>query len=447
MKKIMARIGLLPVGIVAVATLAASFLVVSPAMTASRASASTPTPPASPAVAGSPAQKATPTDTGTPTPTPSSTDTGTPTPTPSSTDTGTPTPTASPSPLKIVSISPAGKAVNVSPAAGVRVVFSAALAATTRDPVLVPKVPGHWKIVAGGTTLLFVPTGHLPVYARVHLGVPGGPGGVRGADGGTLARSHTLYFTVGGPSSTARLQQFLAELGYLPLRFRLAVSAPASGSAAGSATTKQYVSALAREPHNLDLISLAPLKGAFSWRYKHIPASLRALWHRGNYTVLIKGAVMEFESDHKLSTDGTVGREVWTALLKATSRHNATKRVYDYIEVSTALPEALHVWRDGRIIYSSAANTGIAARPTALGSFPVYARYLSTTMSGTNPDGSHYSDPGVPYVAYFNGGDAVHGFLRGSYGWPQSLGCVELPYSAAAVVFRYDPIGTLVTVS
>ena len=68
-------------------------------------------------------------------------------------------------------------------------------------------------------------------------------------------------------------------------------------------------------------------------------------------------------------------------------------------------------------------------------------------MSGTNPDGSHYSDPGVPYVAYFNGGDAVHGFVRGSYGWPQSLGCVELPYGAAAVVYKYDPIGTLVTVS
>ena len=116
---------------------------------------------------------------------------------------------------------------------------------------------------------------------------------------------------------------------------------------------------------------------------------------------------------------------MWTALLKATSRHKAAKRGYDYIEVSTSLPEALHVWRNGRVIYSSAANTGIAQRPTARGTFPVYARYLSTTMSGTNPDG----------------------FLRGSYGYPQSLGCVELPYGAAAVVFGYDPIGTLVTVS
>ena len=108
-----------------------------------------------------------------------------------------------------------------------------------------------------------------------------------------------------------------------------------------------------------------------------------------------------------------------------------------------SIPETLRVWRNGRVVYSTPVNTGIASRPMAAGTFPVYARYLSTTMRGTNPDGTKYNDPGVPYVAYFNGGDAVHGFVRGSYGWPQSLGCVELPYSAAAVVFGYDPIGTL----
>ncbi len=439
MKKIVARVALLAVSIVAVATAAAGLVVAVPALTVSRAAASTPTPVVMPT--DSPAETPTPTDSPTATPTP----TDSPTPTPTPTPTATPTP---PAPLRIVSISPRAKARNVSPYAGLRVRFSAALAATTPVPVLLPKVPGHWKIVAGRTTLLFVPAGHLPVYARVYLSVPGGPHGVIGAAGGVLAKGRTLSFTVGGPSSTARLQQFLAELGYLPVRFRLAVTASASGSAAGgSGAGKRYVSALAREPRSLDLISLKPLTGAFSWRYKHVPGSLRGLWRSKKYTTLIKGAVMEFESDHKLATDGAVGRKVWTALLKATSRHQATRRAYDYIEVSTSLPEALHVWRNGRVIYSSAANTGVAQCPTARGSFAVYARYVSTTMSGTNPDGSHYNDPGVPYVAYFNGGDAVHGFVRSSYGYPQSLGCVELPYSAAAVVFRYDPIGTLVTVS
>jgi len=76
-------------------------------------------------------------------------------------------------------------------------------------------------------------------------------------------------------------------------------------------------------------------------------------------------------------------------------------------------------------------NTGIPASPTVDGTFPVYLRFYFTHMKGTNPDGSKYDDP-VWYVSYFNGGDAVHYFPRGSYGWYQSLGCVELPWNAAA---------------
>ena len=68
-------------------------------------------------------------------------------------------------------------------------------------------------------------------------------------------------------------------------------------------------------------------------------------------------------------------------------------------------------------------------------------------MSGTNPDGSHYSDPGVPWVNYFNGGDAVHGFIRPAYGYPQSLGCVELPITTAEKVYYQLMVGDMVDVS
>ena len=104
------------------------------------------------------------------------------------------------------------------------------------------------------------------------------------------------------------------------------------------------------------------------------------------------------------------------------------------------------MWHNGQTVVTGAVNTGIPAAPTATGVFPVFEHALSVTMSGTNPDGSHYSDPGVPYVSYFNGGDALHGFIRASYGYPQSLGCVEMPYSEAAPVYPYTPIGTLVNV-
>ena len=77
-------------------------------------------------------------------------------------------------------------------------------------------------------------------------------------------------------------------------------------------------------------------------------------------------------------------------------------------------------------------NTGISVSPTENGTYPVYLRFVNTIMSGFNPDGSHYSDP-VSWVSYFHGGDALHQFYRASYGWPQSLGCVEMTLSDAEV--------------
>ena len=115
--------------------------------------------------------------------------------------------------------------------------------------------------------------------------------------------------------------------------------------------------------------------------------------------------------------------------------------------MSQALPESATVYENGAAVYQTVVNTGIGAAPTAEGTFPVYARYTVTTMRGTNPDGSHYVDPGIKWVSYFNGGDALHAFPRASYGFPQSLGCVEMPLANAAIVFPLTPLGTLVTVS
>jgi hypothetical protein len=67
-------------------------------------------------------------------------------------------------------------------------------------------------------------------------------------------------------------------------------------------------------------------------------------------------------------------------------------------------------------------------------------------MQGTNLDGSTYADQ-VYWVSYFHGGDAVHYFDRGSYGWPQSLGCVELPSTTAQASYGYLTYGSLVTVA
>ncbi len=69
-------------------------------------------------------------------------------------------------------------------------------------------------------------------------------------------------------------------------------------------------------------------------------------------------------------------------------------------------------------------------------------------MKGTEPNGQKYDDPAIPWIAYFNGGDAIHGYPRPGYGYPQSNGCVELPIGHAESMFTSgdDWYGTLVHV-
>jgi lipoprotein-anchoring transpeptidase ErfK/SrfK len=219
-------------------------------------------------------------------------------------------------------------------------------------------------------------------------------------------------------AAVVRLQQLLASQGYLPVSFHPSGPRP--------------------------LYPWAPRPGRLLVRYSSLPG-LAAQWKTGEFGPITKGAVMTFQAQHGLPVDGVAGKQVWSGLERRGARPNPDG--YVNVVVRETLPESITIYRNGRPMFSSAANTGIAQAPTAEGTYPVYLRYTSTTMSGTNPDGSHYSDPGVPWVSYFNGGDAVHGFLRSSYGSPQSLGCVELPYSAAQQAFRLMDYGTLVTVT
>ena len=115
--------------------------------------------------------------------------------------------------------------------------------------------------------------------------------------------------------------------------------------------------------------------------------------------------------------------------------------------MSKQLPETLTLFENGApTMVGIAVNTGAPGADTVDGTYPVFEHVTSSRMQGTNPDGSTYDDPNVPWASYFNGGDALHGFVRATYGSPQSNGCVEMPIANAAQVWPLTPIGTLVTV-
>jgi hypothetical protein len=294
----------------------------------------------------------------------------------------------------------------------------------SRRPPVSPANGGRWQLL-DAHTLAFRPSGlGFGLGANVHVSLPRGVH-VAGERGAHLTRTLGWHVPEG---STLRLQQLFAELGYLPVSWQ-----PASDPNPPTASSELAA-------------AIKPPAGKFSWRYPNTPSELQSQWRPGEWTEITRGAVMMFEDDHDLDVDGFAGPKVWRAVIEATLGGEHRSSGYSYVYVHRNVPQSLNLWHNGAVVLSSPGNTGVPAAPTTLGTFPVFEHIPVGTMSGTNPDGSHYHDPGIRWISYFHGGDAIHSFNRASFGTPQSLGCVELPLAAAAKVWPFTPIGTLVTI-
>lgn len=87
-------------------------------------------------------------------------------------------------------------------------------------------------------------------------------------------------------------------------------------------------------------------------------------------------------------------------------------------------------------------STGRARTPTVVGTFRIYLKRRTQTMTGPG-----YRLPDVPYVMYFHRGYALHGtYWHNNFGRPMSHGCVNLPTSVAEQLYQWADVGTLVVV-
>ncbi|HEY7397196.1 MAG TPA: L,D-transpeptidase [Gaiellaceae bacterium] len=318
---------------------------------------------------------------------------------------------------------------NVTPLTPLRLTFSQPVANVLggEDPTVSSNVRGSWATV-DTHTLVFRPSGRfgMPFASDLHVKLPSGVELVS-ADRRSVHATDRVAWSV-APASFLRLEQLLAEEGYLPLTWTPSDDAPPTGARAQVAA------------------AVSPPAGHFDWTYPNTPSELKALWQVGEPNEIVRGAVMMFEHDHDLEVDGLVGPQVWHAVLADALAGKRRTDGYSYVYVHRDVPQLLTLWHNGNVVLTSPGNTGVPAAPTALGTWPVFEHISVGTMSGTNPDGSHYNDPGIRWISYFHGGEALHAFNRASFGTPQSLGCVELPLDAAAQVWPYTPIGTLVTI-
>jgi hypothetical protein len=319
---------------------------------------------------------------------------------------------------RVLSVTPSNGSQDIDGAGQITVMYSSPPPPGTALPEISPSIAGtwHWEDKA----VVFTPQAGFTPNTQVTVTVPQ-----------AVAHHRSVYkaaFTTAAYSNL-RLQQLLAQLGYLPMSW----SADLGGTITPDNEAEQVAAAY------------SPPTGSFTMQGGY-PSALYSFWKEGEPNLLEKGAITGFEGDHNMPTDGVASPAVWYAVLKAAENGKRNTHGYSYAVASQSVPESLTIWHNGHVVLDSVANTGIRSDPTPAGTFPVYEKLPFQIMRGTNPGGSHYADP-VRWVSYFNGGSAVHYFARGSYGYPQSLGCVELPYTAAQKSYPFLPYGTLVTVT
>jgi lipoprotein-anchoring transpeptidase ErfK/SrfK len=323
--------------------------------------------------------------------------------------------------FSLQSATPAAGTQNVPPNTPITLTFSAPVSLQKAAPTLSPNIAGKW-VQSNATTLTYALESPLIPYTQEVVTIPGGTHGLMSKDGATLSSSHTVAFGVAA-GDTLRLQQLLAELDYLPVGF----------TPSGPASTRPDLA--------LDE------QGTFSWRWSSLPTELTSLWTQGTMNEITKAAVEDFESQNNIGVDGDAGPTVWGALINDLINDKPSATPYVYVLVNKVVPQTLTLWNNGTAQFTVPVNSGAPGADTTDGSYAVFEHVRYSEMKGTNVDGSTYDDPNVPYASYFNGGDALHGFMRASYGSPQSNGCVEMSYANAAQVWPLTPIGTLVTVA
>jgi len=306
-------------------------------------------------------------------------------------------------------------------AAPLTITLSAPVYATSPAPMLSPRVAGHWRIA--GDSEVFTPASTLEPCSDYALTVWAGTTSTAHAP---LGHRQTIRLQVACPP-LAGLQQALARLGYLGARFdpTYNVHIPA-----GRETRAQAAAYAFHPPRG----RLAP--------YPSDAPPVRM----GQLEAVTRGALEVYQADNRLPVTGVPDRATWASVLYAESTSRRDPVSYTWVTVSESTPERLYLHRGDRVAYTTLVNTGVAGAETQTGIFPIYARYVSTTMAGEDPDGTKYDVPDVPWVNYFNGGDAVHGYPRASYGFPQSNGCVELPIESARIVYGMLQIGDIVEV-
>jgi lipoprotein-anchoring transpeptidase ErfK/SrfK len=104
--------------------------------------------------------------------------------------------------------------------------------------------------------------------------------------------------------------------------------------------------------------------------------------------------------------------------------------------------QRLTAYQGNSAVFSTSISSGIAGHRTPTGRFAVRTKIPSQRMTGPG-----YNLPGVPYVMYFAGANAIHGtYWHNNFGRPMSHGCINMRIPEAKWMYSWASIGTPVSV-
>jgi len=104
--------------------------------------------------------------------------------------------------------------------------------------------------------------------------------------------------------------------------------------------------------------------------------------------------------------------------------------------------QRLTAYQGQTAVFSTLVSSGVAGHRTPTGRFAVRTKIPSQRMVGPG-----YNLPGVPWVMYFAGANALHGtYWHNNFGRPMSHGCVNLRIADAQWLYNWSSIGTPVVV-
>jgi lipoprotein-anchoring transpeptidase ErfK/SrfK len=141
-----------------------------------------------------------------------------------------------------------------------------------------------------------------------------------------------------------------------------------------------------------------------------------------------------------------------------------SRHLWGRVIVVSISQQWLIAYQGGRRVYSTAVLTGRPSLPTPLGTYHVFAKFSPATFRSPFPRNSPnwYPPTHINYALEWRAGGyflhdswwhTVYGagtngeHYDPTYGWQEgSHGCVSMPISAAAWLYRWAPIGTTVKI-